>query len=110
MNNIFFYVQLGIFILNIIVFIYLMKEPSLNYHTERIILLVMVTVAGVITFGKVTWLTVLFAFTPFIVLIKIKPHGKFDRFIEGIRDYFRGDKQHSQSVQRSNKALSEQEA
>lgn len=110
LQDIFYYAQWVVFILNILVSIYLFKHQELSYNLERIILVVIFTVMIVINFGKVSWVSVIFAFTPFIALIKIKPNGKLDRLLENIRSYFRSHKQHGKDLQRSNKAFSEQEA
>jgi len=110
LQNILFYAQLIVFGLNILVFFYLLRHQEVSYNLERIILVVAFTVMFVINLGKVSWVSVIFAFTPFIALIKIKPNGTLDRLFENIRGYFRSDKQHGKNLQRSNKALSEQEA
>ncbi|MDU9793828.1 hypothetical protein RGC27_08290, partial [Helicobacter pylori] len=74
------YAQIIVFVLNIVVFCYLMQEPQVNYKLARVILLVAISVGAVINFGKVTVFTVIFSFTPFITLIKInKQHGNIKR-------------------------------
>lgn len=106
MTDLIFYSNLIMFILNTIIFLFLMSEPNLKYKFVRVLILVAMSVGAVINFGKFTVFTVLFMFTPFITLIKIKQHGKLHRTIEKLRAYFGWDKQHLQNVQRSSKAVS----
>lgn len=79
MTDVILYAQIIVFVLNIVVFCYLMQEPQVNYKLARVILLVAISVGAVINFGKVTVFTLIFSFTPFITLIKINRHGDTKR-------------------------------
>lgn len=103
MTDVILYAQIIVFVLNIVVFCYLMQEPQVNYKLARVILLVAISVGAVINFGKVTVFTVIFSFTPFITLIKInKQHGNIKR----LGSYFGRIKQRLQNVHRSHKTAS----
>ena len=103
--DVIFYAQILVFVLNIVVFCFLMNESEMNYKLARVILLVAISVGAVINFGKVTIFSVLFSFSPFITLIKIQEHGKIHRFIERVRSYIRGHKQHLQDMERDHKTV-----
>lgn len=98
MTDITFYSQIIVFVLNIVVFCFLMNERDMSYKLARIILLVAISVGAVINFGKVTVFTLIFSFSPLITLIKIRQHGKIYRIIERVRNHFRGHKQHIQNL------------
>ena len=101
MTDITFYSQIIVFVLNIVVFCFLMNERDMSYKLARIILLVAISVGAVINFGKVTVFTVIFSFTPFITLIKInKQHGNIKR----LGSYFGRFKQRLQNMERGYKA------
>lgn len=110
MTDIILYGQLIMLGLNIIVFCFLMKEHELEYKFVRILILVAISIGAVMNFGKVTIVTVLLMFTPFITLLKIQQHGKFYRYLKRIGDSFRGHRKSVQKLQRDNKALSHKEA
>lgn len=110
MINFILYAQLIVLILNIMVFIYLMNERSVNYRRVRIMLLISISIGIIVNIGKVTWLTVLFSFTPFISLININEHGKFYRYIKRVGDSIRGNKQSGKNLQRHSKAVYNQKA
>ena len=99
MMNLIFYAQIMVFVLNIVVFCYLMKEDEISYKLARVILLVAISVGAVINFGKVTIFTVIFSFTPFITLIKINKHGNIKR----LGSYYRRFKQRLQNMERGYK-------
>lgn len=101
MTDVILYAQIIVFVLNIVVFCYLMQEPQVNYKLARVILLVAISVGAVINFGKVTVFTVIFSLTPFITLIKInKQHGNIKR----LGSYFGRFKQRLQDMERGYKA------
>jgi len=100
MTDIIFYAQILVFILNIIIFCYLMQEKSFNFKLARIIVLVAISVGAVINFGKVTVFTILFSFTPFLTLIKFNQHGNNKR----LGDYIRGLRKYIQKLQGGSKA------
>ena len=100
-----FYAQLMVFILNVVVFIFLMNEHNFSFKAARIVLLIAISVGAVINFGRVTFFTVIMSFTPFLTLIKIEQHGKLHRFIERIRHRFGGHSQSVQKLQRDNKTV-----
>lgn len=43
MTDVILYAQIIVFVLNIVVFCYLMQEPQVNYKLARVILLVAIT-------------------------------------------------------------------
>ena len=100
-----FYAQLTVFCLNIIVFIFLMNEHNFNFKTARIVLLIAISVGAVINFGRVTFFTVVMAFTPFLTLINIKQDGKLYRLFKRIGDSFGRHSQPVQKLQRDRKTI-----
>ena len=101
-----FYAQLLVFTLNIVVFIFLMNEHNFSFKAARIVLLIAISVGAVINFGRVTFFTVIMAFTPFLTLINIKQDGKLHRLIERIRHRFGSHSQPVQKLQRDSKTVS----
>lgn len=110
MTNFLFYAQLIVLCLNIVVFIFLMNEKNFHFKTARIIVLIAISVGAVINLGRITFFTVIVAFTPFLTLINIQQHGKFYRYLKRIGDSFRGHSKSVQKLQRDNKTLSHKEA
>lgn len=111
MNNIVLYLQLIIFAMNVLAFIYLlMHADKYNYKVARVVLLIALTIGMVANIGQVTFITILFTFSTFLSLIKINPNGYIYRSIEKLRSYIWGDKQHLQRLQRDSKTVSRQEA
>ena len=116
MKDIFLYIQLGVFVMNVIVFIYLMQSEKYNYKFARITLLFILTVGLIVNIGKVTFLTILFTSSTFISLINFnfKPNGKVIRFIQRLRGDRNGSNERLQGMQGHsqghNKALSKQKA
>lgn len=106
--------QILIFALNVAVFIYLMSKEDIYLRQARIALLVVLTVAGMVSLvinqGKLTWINVVFSFTPAITLFKINPNGTIFNFIERVRGNSRWSKKHLHNLQGSDKALSRKEA
>lgn len=95
-------------VLNVGTFIYLMNADKIYLRLLRVILIVVIFIGTLSNLGKLTLWNVLFAFTPFITLIKINPHGKINRIAERIRGSGRTDKQYVQGVQGGAKALPKQ--
>lgn len=102
-QDVFFYMQLTMFVLNVIVFIFIMNERKLKYKAVRVALLVAVSIGFFINLGKVTWFAVLFCFTPFLSLINIR-YERLDRIIKTGRDYIRGGGKHLEKLSGSHKA------
>lgn len=84
MINFILIAQFVVLFLNIVVFVYLMNENSIKYRRARVMLLICISIGIILNIGKVTWLTVLFSFTPFLSLININENGKFYRFIKRV--------------------------
>lgn len=110
MKDLFLYLQLAILIMNITAFIFIMGEAKYEYKAVRAALLIVLSAGMLVNIGKITFLTVLFSFAPFLSLINIQQHGTIHKHIEKFRGYFGRDKQHMENVQGSNKALSRQKA
>jgi len=108
-QDVFFYLQLLLFALNVIVFIYLMNEHKLKYKFARVALLIVVSIGFFINLGKVTWFAVLFCFTPFLSLINIR-HERLDKFVKRIGYNIRGSGKHLQKLQGENKTHDHQKA
>ncbi|MES2382416.1 MAG: hypothetical protein V4538_15320 [Bacteroidota bacterium] len=98
-QDIFFYMQLLLFALNIIVFIYIMLEHKVKYKFARVALLIAVSFGFFINVGKVTWFAVLFCFTPYLSLLNIK-HERLDRIVKTGRDIIRGGGKHLPGMER----------
>ena len=104
MKELVFYSQLIILLLNVITFIYLLDTP-VNHRTLRVLLLITFTIGLIVTFGRVTWFSVLFSFAPSLSLINITADGNIGRGIKKFRAYFRRHKQPMEGLERSNKTL-----
>jgi len=103
-QEIFFYLQLLVFVMNICVFIFIMNEKKVKYKFIRAALIVAMCIGLFFNLGKLTWFTVLFAFTPFISLLKL-PHEHINRIAETGGDYIRGRSKPVQSVSRGSKTV-----
>ena len=106
MKDIVFISQVLVLLLNVITFVYLW-EQKVNYKVVRIVVLITFTIGLITTFGQTTWFSILFSFTPALSLIKFED-GNIGRISKKLWTYFRRNKQHLESLQRSDKTLSEQ--
>ena len=107
MKDLVFYSQLIILLLNIVVFIHLIDHKNIDFKAVRVMVLITFTVGLLVTFGKVSWFSVLFSFSPALTLINTTADGNINRIIKKFRSYIGRDKQHLQGLQRRNKTLSE---
>lgn len=71
MTDFIFYAQFFMLLTNIIVFIFVMQEKSERLRFVKVSLLVAISLGTLVNLGKLTWLNVVFAFTPFVLLGKI---------------------------------------
>lgn len=110
MKDFFYYLQFVVFMINILVFIYIMQTNEYNYRGARGLLLIILSIGMLVNIDKITFINVLLSFSTFLSLIKIKPHGKIYRIIEKRRDYFRSNKQHTEKLQRGHKTVAHKEA
>jgi len=108
-EDVFFYLQLIMFALNVCVFIYIMQERNLNHKWARVALLIAVSIGFFINLGKVTWFAVLFCFTPFIALINFK-HERLDQHFKRIGHHIRGGSKHLEKLQGLDKTYAAKKA
>jgi len=71
MTDFILYAQAFMLVTNIIVFIFIMQEHSLKMKALKVALLIAISLGTLINLGKLTWLNVIFAFTPFLLLGKV---------------------------------------
>jgi len=55
---------------NIIALVIIQTQTELKYKEVRLVLLITVTFGILANFGKITWLTVIFALAPWVMLFK----------------------------------------
>lgn len=81
------------------------KSGVYNFKALRIVILIAVLVGVLDTFGQVTVLSVLFAFTPALSLINTTANGST---AQKFRLYLRTHLFRKQNIQRNNKTVSKQ--
>lgn len=110
MRDLFLYVQFFIFMMNIFVFIFIMETNKYDYKGIRAFVLVILSIGMLSNIGKLTIINVLFSFSTFLSLLKIKPDGNIHRIIEKCRHYFGSSKQPHKKLQGSHKTVAHKEA
>lgn len=105
MKDINLIVKVLVLLMNVITFIYLLDESKVNYRLLRVLLLVTFTIGLIVTFGTVTWFSVLFSFSPALSLINITD-GNIGRIGKKFRSHIRRDREPVQNIQGNHKALS----
>ena len=114
MKDIFLYIQIAVFAMNVVVFIYLMQTEKYQYKFARITLLILLSAGMLVNIGKLTFLTVLFTLSTYLSLFKFNPNGNISRIIEKFRGNSNRGNEHLQRVQgttqRHRKTLLKQKA
>ncbi len=110
MKDIFLYLQIAVLAMNIVALVYIMSVEKYTYKVPRVVFIILCTIGLIVTVGKITFLTVLFSFSPFLSLLNIQQDGTIHKHFERIRGYFRRGKQSMENVQGGSETLHRQKA
>lgn len=101
---IFFWLQILLFAINVIVFIYLMDKKQVKYKWARVAFIVIMSFGFFINGGETSWFALLFCLTPFITLSKIT-NANITGIAKKHGDYINSSGERLQSVEGRSKAV-----
>ena len=108
-QDLFFYLQLVLFAINVFVGIYIGMARGLKYKAARVVLIIAVCIGFFLNLGKVSWFAVLFCFSPFLSLINFR-NERLDKYSKRIGDNIRSGGKHLEKLQGHSQAYNAKKA